>query len=220
MVKIKMCGFTRAEDITQACKLGVDAIGLNFYPPSPRYITVSKAKELLRSFAPFTKSVALFVNEPAETVEHLLEQLKIDLLQFHGDESAGYCESFARPYIKAIKLSPSNRSAVEMIAQLQQEMAAHPNAQGFLVDALVAGEAGGTGQSYDWQTLAQALLDLELKRTLNERALIIAGGLSPQNCASCADILKPYALDVSSGIESGGGIKEAAKMLAFVEALK
>lgn len=220
MVKIKMCGFTRAEDITQACKLGVDAIGLNFYPPSPRYITAAKAKALLKDFSPFTKSVALFVNEPAETVEDLLQRLQIDLLQFHGDENADYCESFSKPYIKVIKLSPKNTSASEMTKQLQHAMLEHPNAQGFLIDALVIGEVGGTGQSYNWKVLSQALCDHALQRVLSERELIIAGGLTPQNCASCADILKPYALDVSSGIESGRGIKDTAKMLAFVEALK
>ena len=220
MLKIKMCGFTQAEDVSAACILGVDAIGFVFYPPSPRNVSIEHAQGLLAELTPFVTSVGLFVDEVPEKVEAVINALPIDLLQFHGSESAEYCEQFSRPYLKALKIAPSASDAGQLAAELARSISEHPKAQGYLLDALVAGQAGGTGQSFDWTVLAEALNSDRILEAIASQKLIIAGGLDVENCRDCVEALKPYALDVSSGIEKGKGIKAPEKMRAFVEAAR
>lgn len=215
-----MCGLTRPQDVDVACHLGVDAIGLVFYPPSPRNVSIPQAQQLLSRIKPFSKSVALFVDEQVSTVNEVLRQVPIDLIQFHGAESAEYCEGFGRPYLKVIKLAVDTDSVDVVASELIQQVSAHPGAQGFLLDSLIPGEAGGTGQSFSWSVLSNALANMQLKTALNDRAVVIAGGLTPDNCQQCVEQLSPYALDVSSGIESAKGIKDPERMSAFMAALK
>ena len=218
MVKVKMCGFTRTEDIDAACELGVDAVGMVFYPPSPRHVTIEQAKLLVGRITPFTKSVALFVDEEPQTVADVLEQVPVDLIQFHGSETADYCKRFNRPYIKVLKLSPGVIDSNQAAEVLAQQIQSHSIASGFLIDSDVSGHAGGSGQSFSWSVLAKALEESELENALDGRALVIAGGLDASNCGTCIDLLSPYALDVSSGIESAKGVKDPARMRAFMQA--
>ena len=207
--RIKMCGFTRSSDITNAVQAGADAIGLVFYPPSKRAVNAAQAAVLVKQIPPFVSTVGLFVNQTSEVVNKILSQVPLSLLQFHGDESAAYCESFERPYIKAIRLPIENtdQRAHELAQQhICQQMSQHSNASGFLLDAALTGMPGGTGQCFDWSMVPAGL----------ERPIILAGGLNSSNVAEAISQLELYAVDVSSGIESSPGHKEADLIAAFV----
>lgn len=182
-----------------AVRLGADALGLVFYPESPRNVSVATARDIVAGLPPFVTVVGLFVDEAAGRVREVLEAVRIDLLQFHGDEEPDYCAAFPRPYIKAFRMRPG--------FDLGQAMAAHRGASGFLLDAWHPDAKGGTGASFDWRLVPE------------ERAgsLILAGGLAPGNVAEALRSVKPYALDVSSGVEAAKGIKDAGKMAAFLK---
>lgn len=199
--RVKICGFTRPEDAQTAVRLGADAVGLVFYPPSPRHVGIEQAREIVAALPPFVTVVGLFVDEPAAGVNKVLEQVRIDLLQFHGDEAPEYCGRFPKPYIKAVRMQPG--------LDLMGTIGAYRDASGFLLDAWHPDAKGGTGSQFDWRLIPEDLAG----------SLILAGGLSPGNVAEALGVARPYALDVSSGVEAGKGIKDAAKMAAFIQAV-
>jgi len=200
-IRIKICGITRVEDALAAAELGVDAIGLVFYAPSPRAVSVEQAVSIVQALPPFVTTVGLFVNAPVDEVNNVLQQVPLDLLQFHGDESAEYCAQYQRPYIKALRMNPD--------VDITLAGAAYTNTQGILLDSYVAGTHGGTGQSFDWTNVPVGL----------KKPIILAGGLSPDNVATAIAAVQPWAVDVSGGVESGKGVKDAGKMAAFCEAV-
>ncbi|MEI6353853.1 MAG: phosphoribosylanthranilate isomerase [Methylococcus sp.] len=196
--RVKICGLTRIEDALAAVRLGADALGLVFYPESPRVVSVEVARSIIERLPPFITIVGLFVNEDPGTIADIVSEVRLDLLQFHGDETEADCQGFGRPFIKAIRM----RSDLDLPAAL----ARFPGASGFLVDAFEADAMGGTGRAFDWGRLTQAMA----------QNLIVAGGLRPDNVTAALKALRPYALDVSSGVEAQKGIKDEAKMAAFL----
>ncbi len=201
-VRSKICGITRVEDALAAVAAGADAIGLVFYPPSPRAVSIQQAAAILAALPPFVSSVGLFVDMPRENLQSLLDQLPLDLLQFHGDESADDCRGYARPYIKALRMRPG--------IDLQAEMAQYADARGILLDTYVEGVPGGTGAAFDWKQVPQE----------GGLPIILAGGLHPDNVAQAIACARPYAVDVSGGVELAKGIKDPMRMAAFVQAVR
>jgi phosphoribosylanthranilate isomerase len=197
--RVKICGLTRTEDVQAACEAGADAIGLVFYPPSPRAVTVEQARLILLDVPPFVTVTALFVNPSVDEVQAVLAQIPaISLLQFHGDESAAFCRQFGRAYIKAIPM----RDDVD----LAQQALLYEDALGLLVDTYKPGIPGGSGESFDWHRLPQSL----------SKPLILAGGLTPDNVADALQQVAPFAVDVSGGVEASKGVKDTAKVIAFI----
>lgn len=202
MTRIKICGITRAEDALSAANNGADAIGLVFYQRSPRHINVAQAKLLAGTLPPFVTVVGLFVNAEAAFVREVLANVPLDMLQFHGDETPEYCAQFDRPYLKAIRV----KAGVDLL----QCASDFRSAKGLLLDAHVEGIPGGTGTAFDW-TLIPKQLPLPV---------ILSGGLDAENVATAIKQVRPYAVDVSSGVEAGKGIKDAAKVAAFINEVK
>ncbi len=200
-VRVKICGITRMEDGRAAAHSGADAIGLVFYGLSPRNVSVERASEIARALPPFVTTVGLFVDPSESHVWDVLDQVPIDVLQFHGDEPAEFCERFDKPYIKAVRMKPG--------IDLAECFARYDGAQGMLLDAHVEGVAGGTGQTFDWSAVPRS----------RDATLILAGGLTPHNVARAIAHVQPYAVDVSGGVESAKGIKDAALIDAFVNAV-
>ncbi|WP_047249517.1 phosphoribosylanthranilate isomerase [Chromobacterium subtsugae] len=198
MVRIKICGITRAEDGAAAAALGADAVGLVFYPPSPRNVSLEQARAVITALPPFVSVVALFVNPAREWVEQVLAACAVDVLQFHGEEDAEFCRSFRRPYLKAVRVRPG--------MDLLEWAGRYPDARGLLTDAFVEGAHGGTGATFDWTLLPEAL----------PLPLILSGGLDESNIVEAVRRVKPAAVDVSSGVEASKGIKDAARMAAFI----
>ncbi len=196
--RVKICGITRAEDGRAAAQAGADAIGLVFYDRSPRHVGPGQAAEICAALPPFVSVVGLFVNTPREQVEALVQQLPIDLLQFHGAETADQCEGFGRPYIKAIGMK-DNVDVAEVVQ-------AHPQASGFLFDAWQPDVHGGGGVAFDWTRMP----------AIGDRPAILAGGLMPDNVEQAVRQTRPWAVDVSSGVEQDKGIKSAEKIEAFI----
>lgn len=201
-VRTKFCGITRPEDALLAAALGVDAIGLVFVSSSKRAIDAQRANEIIRVLPPLVTTVGLFMDAPTEAVRRILAAVPLDLLQFHGAESAEYCEQFARPYIKAIAMS----GAVDPLAQADR----YARARGLLLDAHRVGEMGGSGSAFDWNAIPALLAP----------RILLAGGLNPDNVAEAVSRVRPYAVDVSSGIESSPGEKCARRMQKFIEEVK
>ncbi|MBV1885023.1 MAG: phosphoribosylanthranilate isomerase [Gammaproteobacteria bacterium] len=197
--RVKICGITRAEDMVAAQDLGADAIGLVFYEPSPRFVSADKAMQLSRLNNPFVTVVGLFVDATEEYVRNTLDQVQIDLLQFHGNEDARYCESFGLPYIKAITMKPE--------IDLNQCASNYNSAQGLLLDTYQAGLPGGSGKTFDWQRVPTDL----------DKPIILAGGLNPENVARGISEVKPFAVDVSGGVESSKGIKDRTLIENFMK---
>lgn len=200
--RIKICGITRPEDGLTAVRCGADAIGLVFYPPSPRAVSLAQAQDIVSVLPPFVTVVGLFVDESRERLRQLLQSVRIDLLQFHGKESAQECVGFNRPWIKAIRM----REGIDLAA-LEKEYTA---ASGLLLDAYAAGRPGGTGNRFDWERIPPQMAS----------RIILAGGLNPENCESAVRQVRPYAVDVSGGVEASKGIKDAGKIAAFIEGVK
>lgn len=204
--RVKICGITRREDALAAARLGVDAIGLVFYPPSPRAVTVEQARQIVDALPPFVTVVGLFVNPEPEQVTAVDAQVGLDLLQFHGDETPEFCNGFGRPYIKAVRM----REDVD----LQRVAEQYASARGLLLDTYRPGVAGGTGEAFDWTRVPEGLAG----------AIILAGGLNPQNVGQAIAAVQPYAVDVSGGVEAAKGIakgiKDAAKITAFMQGVE
>ena len=198
--RVKICGLTRLEDVLVAVEAGADAIGLVFYPPSPRYVDLDKAAELARAVPPFVTIVGLFVNADPALVRETLAVVPIHLLQFHGDEDEAYCRQFDRPYMKAARVRPG--------MDLVQYAPAFPSAQAILLDAFVDGFGGG-GKVFDWSLIPPAL----------GKPLVLSGGLDAANVGEAIVRVRPAALDVSSGVEAAKGIKDAEKIRAFCAAV-
>lgn len=201
-MRIKICGLTQLEDAQIAVKAGADALGFVFYPPSPRAITPEQAAKIIQQLPPFVMMVGLFVDPKPEWVTEVLKQVPLDLLQFHGDEPEAFCQSFGRPYIKALRMKPE--------FDPEQAAASWPSARGFLLDAYTPGIPGGTGEVFDWQRFP----------TSESPSWILAGGLTPTNVAQAIRITQPYAVDVSGGVESSRGIKCPTKIHAFIKAAR
>jgi len=200
--KVKICGITCLEDAQAAVAAGADAIGLVFYPPSSRYVTPSVAAQIVAGLGPFVTTVGLFVNEDEALVKEILALTDMQLLQFHGDESEQYCRQFERPYIKALRMSPD--------LDPSKAMAAYPGACGYLFDAWQPDKFGGTGATFDWQRIVGLAGD----------NLILAGGLNPDNVDAAIEAVKPYAVDVSGGVELSPGKKDHRALKAFITAAK
>ena len=198
--RIKICGFTRKEDLQAAIEGGVDAVGLVFYPSSPRFVDVSTAVELARLVPPFITIVGLFVNADPATIRATLAAVPIHLLQFHGDEDEAFCRQFDRPYIKAARVRPD--------VDLVQYARSFSSAQAILLDAFVDGFGGG-GKVFDWSLIPPAL----------GKPLVLSGGLDAANVGEAIVRVRPAALDVSSGVEAAKGIKDAEKIRAFCAAV-
>lgn len=199
--RIKICGITRSEDLSAAANAGADGIGFVFYPPSPRFLAVDRAVDLALKTPPFVTRVGLFVNADPATVREILAQVPIDLLQFHGEEDARYCEQFGRPYLKAARV----RAGVDLLEFAN----AFPTARGLLLDAWVEGY-GGAGQSFDWSLIPESL----------PLPIVLSGGLHAGNVEKAIHATQPWAVDVSSGVEISKGVKDAERIAAFVAAVR
>ena len=197
-VRIKICGMTRSEDAAAAAALGVDAIGLVFYAKSPRNIGIERAQALVAGLTPFVTVTALFLDPEAELVHEVMGRTRIELLQFHGVEPPEFCRSFGRPYIKAVPMGSQ--------VDLHEYARRHSQAAALLLDSHVAGQKGGTGKSFDWSTIEKP----------DGLPLILAGGLKPENVAVAVRQVRPYGVDVSSGVESAPVVKDRDKMQVFV----
>lgn len=200
--RIKICGITRPEDAVTAAAAGADAIGLVFYEPSPRAVTPVQAASIAAALPPLVTAVALFVNAPAAYITSVLAQVPVDVLQFHGDESADFCEQFQRPYLKVLRVRPG----MDLPALAQP----FHRARGLLLDSWQQGVPGGTGTRFDWH-LARADLPLPL---------VLAGGLDEHNVGTAISALRPAAVDVSGGVEQAPGIKDAGKIARFIAAVR
>jgi phosphoribosylanthranilate isomerase len=202
MTRIKCCGMTRVEDALLAARLGADAIGLVFTARSPRRLDLQQAKLIRQALPPFVATVALFMDDDAVLVHAVIEAVQPELLQFHGQESDAWCVQFGRRYLKAIAMGEGDAA----LSRLHD----YPHAAGLLLDGHGLGEAGGSGRAFDWSRMPAGLA----------QPLILAGGLNPGNVADAICIARPWAVDVASGIEASPGIKDAAKMAAFIAAVR
>jgi phosphoribosylanthranilate isomerase len=195
--RVKICGITRPEDAVTAAVLGADAIGVVFYAHSPRHVDVARAAEIVAALPVFVHAVALFVDAGAAEIEAVLERVRIDVLQFHGDEPPPACRSFGLPYIKAVRMRPGT----DVRAQAGQ----YHDAAALLLDSYRADAAGGTGTTFPWDAIpAQA-----------GARILLAGGLTPDNVADAIRTARPYGVDVSGGVEAAKGVKDAERMAAF-----
>lgn len=196
--RVKICGLTRSQDVVAAANAGADAVGFVFYEPSPRSVSPEAAAELLRSLPAFVVATGLFVNPSREYVEEVLSKVPLDLLQFHGDETPEFCQSFPARWIKAVR--------VRARGDIEQAFQDYSGASGLLVDAWVEDRYGGTGQSFNW----------DLIPACRPLPLILAGGLASDNVAGAVEQVRPWGVDVSGGVESDKGIKHAAKITDFI----
>lgn len=206
MTAIKICGITREQDALAAARCGANAIGLVFYAQSPRYVTPARATELMCALPPFVMSVGLFVDASADEVTRTLAAARVDLLQFHGNESPAYCRQISRqcgvPYLKAARVRPG--------LDLLQYAHDYHDAKALLLDAYVEGAHGGTGSTFDWALIPKNL----------PLPVVLSGGLTPENVTMAIQAVRPWAVDVSSGVEISKGIKDTAKIAAFVTGVR
>jgi len=200
--RIKICGFTQVDDAVAAAHLGVDAIGLVFYPPSPRNVDIEQAIEIVKALPAFVSVVALFVDEQESKIRQVLSEVAIDCIQFHGDESPEACRLYKKPFMKAIRMKAE--------LDVKQLASQYHDAAAILLDAYHPGIKGGSGRQFDWNLIPD---DCSLP-------VILAGGLQVDNAKQAVQAVKPYALDVSSGVESSKGVKDVAKMAAFIQEIK
>jgi phosphoribosylanthranilate isomerase len=200
--RVKICGITQAEDAVVAAEAGADAVGLVFYDPSPRAVTIAQAQQIVQALPPFVTTVGLFVNAERERIEAVLQQVSLDLLQFHGAETPAFCEAFQRPWMKAIRMKPD--------VDLQQEAERYNRAAALLVDAYQTGVPGGTGETFDWARIPPQL----------SKPLVLAGGLTADNVQQAVAQVKPWAVDVSGGVEQSKGFKSHSKVAQFIENAK
>jgi len=200
--RIKVCGITHAADAETCALAGVDAIGLVFYPGSSRFVSIDTARSIAASLPPFLTIVALFVDAQPAAVERVLAAVAVDLLQFHGEETPEYCERFGKPYLKAVRVRPES--------DLLQYASRFGRARGLLLDSYRADSPGGTGECFDWSLIPPAM----------PLPLVLSGGLRPENVTDAVRRVRPWAVDVSSGVEISKGRKDAALIKAFVESVR
>jgi phosphoribosylanthranilate isomerase len=200
--RVKICGITRVQDGLDAVRFGAHAIGLVFYAPSPRAVTPDQARAIVDALPPFVTAVGLFVNADAEAVRATLAAVPLQLLQFHGDETPEYCAAFGVPYLKAVRVRPG----VDLLQYSQQFL----GSRGLLLDAYVEGVRGGTGATFDWALIPHSL----------PLPVVLSGGLDADNVGAAVQAVRPWAVDVSSGVESAKGIKDAAKIEAFMNGVR
>jgi phosphoribosylanthranilate isomerase len=200
--RVKICGITRPEDAEVAAAHGADAIGMVFFRPSPRYVTLERAQRIVAAAPAFVATVAVFVNPTREEVEAVIRDCGVTLLQFHGDEPPDFCEGFPRPYIKAARI----RAGLDLLKYLSPHVAA----QAWMLDAFHEDLWGGTGGAFDWRLVPREIA----------KPVILSGGLTTANVADAIGRVRPYAVDVSTGVEASKGIKDAAKIAAFIGAVK
>jgi phosphoribosylanthranilate isomerase len=201
-MKIKICGFTNADNAREASLLGIDAIGLVFYDKSPRHVDVESALEIVNALPPFINRVGLFVNADSSFIDEVLCEVPLDTLQFHGDESVLECTQYAMPFIKAVRVNHDTN-----LTQMADD---YHQASGLLLDAFNKDAYGGTGEAFDWN-LAKVDIDLPI---------ILAGGLNPNTIAEAIKQVNPYAVDVSSGVESELGMKDITKIKQFIQQVR
>ncbi len=200
--RVKICGLTRAEDAHAAAAHGADAIGLVFYQPSPRCVSPKRAWDIVRSLPPFVVTVGVFVNPSRQDVEQAIDESDLSLLQFHGDEPPEFCSSFSRPYIKAARIRPG--------LDLLKYLSPYADARAWMLDAYHNDLWGGTGGAFDWGVVPKS----------TAKPIILSGGLTVGNVDAAVRRVKPYAVDVSTGVEASKGIKDAEKIAAFIEAVR
>ena len=199
---VKICGLTRVEDALDAARLGAQAIGVVLYPKSPRFVSSQQARLIVEALPPFVTPVALMVNPSTEEVETAIREVGPALLQFHGDETPEFCRGFSLPYIKALRVRPET--------DLLQYASDYAAAKGLLLDTFVEGARGGTGATFDWSLIPPGL----------PLPVILAGGLDSSNVTEAIRRVRPWAVDVSSGVEVGKGLKDAARMAAFIRGVR
>ncbi|MDB4025901.1 phosphoribosylanthranilate isomerase [Candidatus Thioglobus sp.] len=201
MTKVKICGFTNAENARDAAIAGVDAIGLVFYNKSPRNVDIQRAREIVSALPPFVNRVGLFVNANPSFIDEVLCEVPLDTLQFHGDEVSGDCTQYQMPFIKSLRVTPKTN-----VVQLADNFS---EASALLLDSHNPNSYGGTGEVFDWM-LARVNIDLPI---------ILAGGLNSENVSDAISQVKPYAVDASSGVESAPGVKDIDKIAAFIRSV-
>lgn len=200
--RVKICGISDVDTAQYVINAGADAIGLVFYPPSPRYVSIGMAARIVTSLSPFVTSVGLFVNATKQEIETVLGSVPLALLQFHGDEDESFCHSFGLPYLKAVRVKEDT--------DLKKVVAQFSSAAGLLLDTYHKDNYGGTGESFDWSIIPPNL----------SLPVVLAGGLNPQNVTNAINTVCPYAVDVSSGVESDKGVKSPTKISAFMRGVK
>ncbi|WP_455203169.1 phosphoribosylanthranilate isomerase [Kaarinaea lacus] len=196
--RVKICGITRPEDAVRAAHLGADAIGLVFFDKSPREVTIEQAKDIIAVLPPFVTVVGLFVDPSPRQVAAVLHRVPLDILQFHGNEQPGECTCYNKPYIKALKV----REGVDLDAEAKR----YASSRGLLLDTFVPGVPGGTGKTFNWSLIPKHL----------SKHIILAGGLTQKNVWQVISAVRPFAVDVSSGVEAEKGVKDPEKMAAFI----
>ncbi len=199
---VKICGITRAEDALAAARAGAHAIGLVFYGPSPRCVAPERAARIIHALPPFITSVGLFVDAGAEEVRATLKRAPVGLLQFHGAETPQYCRRFDRPYVKVVRV----KAGVDLLQYARD----YHDAKALLLDAYVEEVHGGSGVAFDWSLIPRGL----------PLPVILSGGLTPENVADAVRRVRPWAVDVSSGVESAKGVKDAARIAAFIAGVR
>jgi phosphoribosylanthranilate isomerase len=200
--RVKICGITGIEDALTAVNAGADAIGLVFYAASPRCVTIEQAQKIVAVIPPFVSVVGLFVNASKAEIEIVLSKVRLDILQFHGDESQNDCEQIKLPYYKAIRVK-ADTNLIQCAVEFN-------SAKALLLDAHSESAFGGTGQTFDWNLIPKNMT----------KPVILAGGLTAENVGSAIKLLQPYAVDVSGGVEQSKGVKDAAKIVAFMRAVE
>ena len=200
--RIKICGIREPEHARIAADEGADAIGLNFYDASPRFVQIAEAREIVRMLPPYVMPVGLFVNAAATAIEEILTEIQLGLLQFQGDEPPEFCERFGRPYVRAVRMEPGT-DLVECSRRFS-------GAKALLLDAHVPGQPGGTGQVFDWGRIPAK----------HPMPLILSGGLTPENVGRAIRKVRPWAVDVSSGVEASRGVKDPAKIVEFIRSVR
>ncbi len=210
--RIKLCGLRHPEEVATAVAVGADAIGLVFYPPSVRAVGIAEAATLVTGLPPFIALTGLFVNATLEDIAATVDQVPLSLLQFHGDESPQQCAEIARavnrPFIRALRVGPDTQAA-DLLKWTQDYAAAGNHFSGLLLDTWTAAY-GGSGKRFDWSVIPPDMAS----------RIILSGGLNPENVSDAVQQVRPFAIDVSSGIEAARGVKDLARMRAFVQAVR
>ncbi|OQW69551.1 MAG: N-(5'-phosphoribosyl)anthranilate isomerase [Proteobacteria bacterium ST_bin12] len=200
--RVKICGITRIDDALEAVRCGADAIGLVFYSASPRHVTVQQAQQIVATLPPFVSVVALFVNAAQFEIEAVISTVRVDIVQFHGDETAAECERIKLPYFKAIRVKPDTN-----LLQYEVEFS---SAKALLLDTYSDSAYGGTGHVFDWDLIPKNMT----------KPVILAGGLTAENVGLAIEKVKPYAVDISGGVELSKGVKDAKKMADFMQSVR